>query len=288
MTPPRPPPPSPGARRGAAQGERGPAPPPRPRLARGGRSDRCRRRSRPRGMTWGGSGSRLPREIWGLRRPAERCAGVSSRGRGTGGRGGRPAGPGARGLGARAETGDAGPPRGGGRGVSDRDPPGRWDEPGGEQGRRHVPRERVSPPLSLHSRGAPGTVISAGRAGETSRTGSLSAVSDRFSVRELVFLLQKLSLGCLLISPSIAARSFVQPAASNLCGFHSTSRTVSHKSQRRGGGGSRDSPIFLPLFLRTPPSQVEGCPQGGCSGKLVLPGRTPEGGRCSEGRLPSS
>lgn len=64
---------------------------------------------------------------------------VPAAGDGRSGRAG--GGPGGSGSGSQEGSGDAGPPRRGGGGVSDRDAPGRWDEPGGEQGRPQVPRE---------------------------------------------------------------------------------------------------------------------------------------------------
>lgn len=89
------------------------------------------------------------------------------------------------------------------------------------------------PPFSLHPRGALGTVLSAGRAGGSSRTGSLSPLSR--ALGELVLLPQQLSLG--LHSPVSIHCSSLFISASNPCGFHSTSRTVSHKSQGAGAGG---------------------------------------------------
>lgn len=227
VTPPRP---LPRARvRGAAQGERGPAPPPRPRLARGGRSDRCRRRSRPRGMTWGGSGSRLPREIWGLRRAAERCAVVPSRGRGTGGRGGRPAGPGARGRGLGRRRGPLGRPVvEGGVSVTGTRPAGGTNLAGSWGAGTSPGRRGGSPPFSLHPRGALGTVLSAGRAGGTSRTGSLSPLSRA---------------PCLPGPGSSGARS---PSPAALPGLHSpvsihcSSLFISARSLQ---------PLWLPLHL---------------------------------------
>lgn len=264
VTPPRP---LPRARvRGAAQGERGPAPPPRPRLARGGRSDRCRRRSRPRGMTWGGSGSRLPREIWGLRRAAERCAVVPSRGRGTGGRGGRPAGPGARGRGLGRRRGPLGRPVvEGGVSVTGTRPAGGTNLAGSWGAGTSPGRRGGGSRPSASTRGAPwGRCFLRGEREERPARGlSLRCHGRRVcpapGARELVLLPPQLSLGCILLSPYIAARSLFQPAASNPCGFHSTSRTVSHKSQSGGCGVWRDSLVFASLFPRTPPSQVDGC-----------------------------
>lgn len=129
-------------------------------------------------------------------------------------------GPWGSGPGLERGPGTLGRPVGAGGIVSDRDAPGRWDEPGGEQGAPLLPRERGSRPSASTLRAPAGRWFVWGEQEKRPaqciffyrhRRPDFPAPGSAFS-----FSMKLSVVGCIIISQYIAARFLLQPAASRL------------------------------------------------------------------------